>query len=462
MKRPALTIALAAAAALLPAAPSFAQASTDPLTGEQWAFSPSAIASIPGAWAVTRGEGIVVAVVDSGAKLDHPDLAPNTWTNFREVPGNQVDDDGNGYVDDVHGIDLTNTNPLDQTPDDEDGHGTHVAGTIAGATNGKGVVGVAPKAKVMHVKVLDGQGRGTTSGVAEGVRYAAANGAKVINMSLNGPSNTPDLQQAIQFANSAGTLVICSAGNEGKDIDQVPSFPVSLPEPNLIGVAATAPAGGGKSLAGISNFGRLTVPIAAPGQEVLSASKTGDYELRTGTSMATPHVAGVAALVAAVKPGISAPDLRSILLQNATAASGVAVGSGYLDAAKAVAAASGTPAYALAQKPVLKSLGAVATKPKGGVSQFRGQFSLTGAIDGVAGYRLVVDKRTVATLTGQRSPFTVNLRLKTKKAPKRLQVIALDRARKPVTKVNVSIKVAATLPKKVGGGSGIARAWTAG
>jgi subtilisin family serine protease len=178
--------------------------------------------------------------------------------------------------------------------------------------------------------------------------------------------------------------------------------------------------------------------------------------------MAAPHVAGVAALVAAVKPGISAPDLRAILLQNATAASGLPIGSGYLDAAKAVAAASGTPAYALAQRPVLKSLGAVATKPKGGISRFRGQFSLTGSVDGVSGFRLVVGKRTVATLSGQRSPFTVNLRLRTKKAPKRLRVVALDRARRPVTTLDVAVKIAATLPKKVGGGSGISRAWTAG
>ena len=116
-------------------------------------------------------------MIDSGTRLDHPDLAPNIWVNFREVPGNGVDDDGNGYVDDVHGVDLTTTRAA-QDLSDGNGHGTHVAGIIAAAANGRGVVGVAFRARIMTVKVLAADGAGTTSAVAEGIRYAAANGAR--------------------------------------------------------------------------------------------------------------------------------------------------------------------------------------------------------------------------------------------------------------------------------------------
>src|SRR5690349_19546269 len=129
-------------------------AAKDPLQDEQWAFSPGAVFDLPAAWGLSQGAGVVVAVVDSGMKLDHPDLAPNVWTNFGEIPDNGVDDDGNGYVDDVHGVDLTTPN-ANNALHDGFGHGTHVSGTIAAAANGKGVVGVAYRAKLMTVKVLD-------------------------------------------------------------------------------------------------------------------------------------------------------------------------------------------------------------------------------------------------------------------------------------------------------------------
>jgi ABC-type phosphate transport system substrate-binding protein len=243
-------------------------------------------------------------VIDSGTKLDHPDLAPNVWTNFNEVPGNGVDDDHNGYVDDVHGVDLT-SDRAGQDLHDGVGHGTHVAGIVAAAANRRGVVGVAFRAKIMTVKVIDDAGRGTTAGVAEGVRYAAANGARVINMSLQGDDPDPRLKEAIDAAAAANVLVVCSAGNSARNIDAKPSFPASVPAPNLIGVAATAPAVG-RDLDVNSNYRRLSVQLAAPGEQILSSAKTGDYQYKSGTSMAAPQVAGVAALIGQPAPAARA------------------------------------------------------------------------------------------------------------------------------------------------------------
>ena len=184
---------------------------------------------------------MVVAVVDSGMRLDHPDLAPNAWTNFAEVPGNGVDDDANGYVDDVHGVDLTNAR-TSQDLHDGHGHGTHVSGTIAAAANGRGVVGVAFRAKLMTVKVLDDQGGGTTGAVAEGIRYAAANGARIINLSLETTFDDSRMRAAIEAAAAANVLVVCAAGNSGLDVDRSAVYPVSIAAANLVGVAATEPA----------------------------------------------------------------------------------------------------------------------------------------------------------------------------------------------------------------------------
>ncbi len=306
---------------------SVAPAAAQDREGEQWAVSPGAVVGLPAAWRLSQGAGVVVAIVDTGTRLDHPDLAPNAWTNFGEIPANGVDDDANGYVDDVHGIDLTSTGTT-QDLSDGHGHGTHVAGIVTAAADHRGVVGVAPRAKVMTVKVLDAGGSGKTSAVAEGIRYAAANGARIINMSLGGDQPDPRVQEAIAAAQAANVLVVCSAGNSQRDIDARPSFPVSTPAPNLIGVAATAP-DDGRGLARFSNFGRNTVALAAPGEGVLSTSKDAGWAVMSGTSMAAPHVTGVAALMAALQPDLPATDLRAALLENALPAS-LPVGSGYL------------------------------------------------------------------------------------------------------------------------------------
>ena len=190
----------------------------------------------------------------------------------------------------------------------------------------------------MIVKVLDDNGAGTTGGAAEGIRYAAQNGARVINLSLGGDTPDKRLNDAVKEAEAAGALVVCSAGNENRDIDEKPSYPAAIPAQNLIAVASTDP-DSGKGISPYSNFGRFAVQVAAPGAEILSASHDGGWELKSGTSMASPMVAGVAALAASVNPRISAVDLRSVIMQNA-ARGRVPVAAGYVDALRSVLAAS--------------------------------------------------------------------------------------------------------------------------
>ncbi len=370
---------------------------------------------LPGAWQLSQGAGVVVAVIDSGARLEHPDLAPNLWRNPYEVAGNRRDDDGNGYVDDVHGVNLT---PGGTNTDLHDGygHGTHVAGTIAAAANQGGVVGVAYRARLMVVKVLDDRGSGNTRRVAEGIRYAAANGARIINLSVESRKDDPRVRAAVKAAAAADVLIVCSAGNGGTDLDRSRLFPVSIAAPNLIGVAATGPANQ-YALESFSNYGRLTVAVAAPGAEVVSTSRTGGYESKSGTSMASPHVTGVGALMAAAAPQLTAPELRALLLEHAVHTD-APVGAGIVDALGSVLAASRATSLELGQPPGARVL--LATR-RGRVT--RVQVALRGATQAV--HRLVVrlDGRVVAHARGGRRVLTVAWR---GRAGRRVRVAALD------------------------------------
>src|SRR4051794_25837448 len=389
------------------------RAASDSLQGEQWALAPSTVTNLPEAWQLSMGAGVVVAIVDSGARLDHPDLAPNIWTNFNEVPGNGIDDDNNGYIDDVHGVDLTSTNP-GQDLSDGFGHGTHVAGIIAAALNGKGVVGVAPQAKLMIVKALANDGSGNTGSVAEGIRYAVANGARIINLSLTSSDNDPRVADAVQAAAAANVLIVASAGNDSRDIDQQPAYPAALPAPNLLAVASTDP-NNGRDLSSYSNFGRLTVQVAAPGAQILSTAKDGGYVEMSGTSMAAPMVAGVAALDAGASPPVSAVDLRAALMQNATR-SGLPVAAGYVDALHTVLAATGRVGYESPQAAKVKILGA--TRKKGRTTI---QVAVSGSTAAITRYRVRLDSRAFQ-VQARRSQFIVKL----KREGARVRVEALD------------------------------------
>lgn len=427
----------------------FAQAPHDARQGEQWAVADGAVLNLPGAWELSQGAGVVVAVIDSGARLAHPDLAPNVWVNFDDVPGNRVDDDANGYVDDVHGIDLTTSARGSQDLSDGNGHGTHVSGIIAGAANGRGIVGVAFRARLMIVKVLDARGAGTTGAVAEGIRYAAANGARIINLSLGGPTRDPRLVEAVRAAEDANVLLVCSAGNLGNNVDDEPSYPVSLAARNLVGVAATEPRSG-RSLGSFSNFGRNTIGLAAPGVDVLSSASDGGYELRSGTSMAAPHAAGVAALMAAMRPDMSAAELRAQLLQNAGRSS-LPVGGGYLDALRSVISAGTASTYRLGQPPLVRVL---AAERKG--SQTVVQVAALGDTRGVARYRLSLDQRRVAEVRKGGSPFTVRLR---GRAGRNLRVDALDTGGRVIASGTRAVSGVRRGKRGVRRGSGVGTGW---
>ena len=416
--------------------------SVDPLLSEQWAFNSDSLLDLPAAWDLTRGAGITVAIVDSGVKLDHADLAPNIWTNFGEVPGNGVDDDHNGYVDDVHGVDLSSKSPA-QDLHDGLGHGTHVAGIVAAARNGRGVVGVAPEAKLMVVKVLSDDGGGTTGAVAEGIRYAAANGAKIINLSLGGDNPDPNMDAAIKAAADAGVLVVASAGNSGRDIDSKPSYPAAIPASNLVAVASTDP-DNGRGISDYSNYGRLTVQVAAPGGQILSTSNSGGWEIKSGTSMAAPMVAGVAALAASVNPSISAVDLRAILTNSATRAK-LPVASGYVNALQAVMAASTASGATVTVAPRLQILDA--TRKGAGVTI---QASVSGSTAAIAKYKVVLGGRTY-TLEPRPSPLTIKVRSR----GSRVRIIGISATGSTLTTAQQKVKRLRSGKGGVGTGSGV-------
>jgi hypothetical protein len=278
----------------------------------------------PTAWDTTQGDGIVVAVVDTGLDTAHPDIAANVWVNPGEIPGDGIDNDHNGFVDDINGWNfVANTNNVL----DDFGHGTHVSGTIAAVgQNGIGVIGIAFHAKIMALKGLDASGNGLISNLADAILYAADNHANVINASWGGVGTSQTLDDAIAAATGAGVVFVAAAGNSNVDVNAPPPWGPFIPasNPHAITVAAFDHT---DQKAFFSNFG-AKIDVAAPGggdsgtgfdpfRSVLSLLSTGavaqmtgsgrlivggKYVRQAGTSMAAPHVAGAAALVLAAHP----------------------------------------------------------------------------------------------------------------------------------------------------------------
>ncbi|MEM1172281.1 MAG: S8 family serine peptidase [Cyanobacteria bacterium P01_H01_bin.35] len=255
------------------------------------------------------GQGIVVAVIDSGVDYTHFDLAGNIWTNLDEIPNNGFDDDGNGYVDDIRGWDFFNN---DNDPMDENSHGTHVAGIIAAQQNSFGVTGVAPNAQIMPVQVANDR-PGFWETIADGIYYAVNNGAHIINMSLSGGSVSTELDDAIRYATERGVVVVMTAGN---DSSSFPEYPASNADKWGIAVGSTDIIG---TVSDFSNYaGSIPLDyVVAPGEDIYSTLPNNNFGNKSGTSMASPHVAGVAALILSANPSLTSEQVEYIITTTA-------------------------------------------------------------------------------------------------------------------------------------------------
>ncbi len=279
---------------------------------------------------------VIVAVIDTGIDYSHPELAGAMWTNPGEIPGDGIDNDGNGFIDDIHGWNFYTGSPSLYSGA-EDSHGTHTAGTIAAARAFGGVTGITDNnyVKLMCLKALGGPyGIGSPGTVVQAIHYAEANGASICNLSLGSSVFNEELAQAIQNSNML-FVIACGNGDttgNGYDIDATPIYPAGLPYDNVISVASLQFDG---NLAASSNYGALSVDIAAPGSYILSTAPGNSYAFMSGTSMAAPMVTGVAAMVYSYRTDLALSDLKAALLSTARpleSLAGKTVSGGLLDA----------------------------------------------------------------------------------------------------------------------------------
>lgn len=291
----------------------------DPEFSRQWALNNegqtggSVDADIDGTETWDRyknGSNVVVAVIDTGVKYDHEDLSDNSWINTQEIAGNGIDDDNNGFIDDVYGYDFANS---DANPMDDNGHGTHCAGILgAKGDNGIGISGIAHSAQIMGLKFLDSRGSGNVSHAVASIIYAVDNGATILSNSWGGGPLTQALFDAVSYANDHDVLFIAAAGNESNNNDINPSYPAGIDLPNVISVASTDHS---DQLSNFSNYG-MSVDLAAPGSDILSTYNNGRYTSLSGTSMAAPYVTGAAVLLRSNFPHLSALETKAILLDS--------------------------------------------------------------------------------------------------------------------------------------------------
>lgn len=266
------------------------------------------------AWSLYKGSrDVVVALIDTGIDYSHEDISNNIWINKDEIPNNGIDDDNNGYADDVYGWNFYKNNN-NVYVGEEDSHGTHGAGTIiAKANNGIGIAGIvqSENVKVMAVKALGGiGGTGTTQSIISAIKYAEANGASICNLSLGTPNNDEALYNTI--ANSS-MLFVVAAGNDGTDIDITPTYPAAYSLDNILTVANVNYDG---SLHYSSGYGKASVDVGAPGSYILSSTPNNSYSYMTGTSMAAPMVSGGAAMIYSHFNNISLADVKEIIIKS--------------------------------------------------------------------------------------------------------------------------------------------------
>lgn len=321
----------------------YALASNDTSLAKQWAHDMVKSAQ---AWDISRGSaGVTVAILDSGVDYNHPDLRANMWQNPREISGNGLDDDGNGYVDDVYGWNFVSNNNRPLADDGSTYHGTHVAGTVgAVGNNGLGISGHAQTVKLMALKFLNSSGSGFRSDAIRGIDYAIRNGAKIINNSWGGTTYSQALSDAIGRARAAGVLFVAAAGNNGSNNDRSSFYPANYPHDNVVSVASSTSA---DKLSSFSNYGVTKVHLAAPGSAIYSTKNGNAYQYLSGTSMATPLVSGVLATMVAIRPDLSYRQIKGALLRNVDVKAtytGKVISNGRINSFRALSSIAEAPA----------------------------------------------------------------------------------------------------------------------
>lgn len=261
----------------------------------------------------------VVAIIDTGVSLSHPSFTGAIWSNSREIAGNGVDDDGNGYIDDVNGWNFVSKN---NNPNDDEGHGTHVAGVVLGTSeNIFASPASSPYIKLMPLKFLDSAGSGSTADAIKAIYYAVNNGARVLNNSWGGGKYSLSLHEAIAYTYALDAIFVAAAGNSHGNNDSKPTYPASYDVPNVVSVAATDDV---DTLAYFSNFGSGSVSLGSPGVSILSTYLNGNYAYLSGTSMAAPFVSGVTALMRYKSPVMNCYQVKQILEQQTDKVSSLA------------------------------------------------------------------------------------------------------------------------------------------
>ncbi|MFL5785736.1 MAG: S8 family peptidase [Bacteriovoracaceae bacterium] len=330
----------------------------DPEANKLWAFNGASGMDVEGAYRALPNRAaneVIVAVVDTGVDHNHEDLKDIMWENRGEIPGDGKDNDGNGYIDDIHGINVLVRDAQGHATMDTMGshwHGTHVSGTIAATqNNGIGIAGVASNVKIMAIRTVPDDADELNSDIVEAYKYAAKNGAKIINCSFGkAPMEGDNVVRDVinEIGKKYGVLVIASAGNDSwgpmawHDNDADPKIPAALDSANLLTIASTTNSG---ALSSFSNIGAKTVDVAAPGSDIYSTIIGNKYAMASGTSMASPNTTGVAAMVLGYYPNLKGEALKNVLIQSVVkvpAFAGKMVSGGRVNLKQALAAAAKT------------------------------------------------------------------------------------------------------------------------